>query len=587
MDSAHPEVVVKTRLCAAGAQAFLLMLLFVARAGGWWPSTQPPVFAALFLVLLFVPLLVVQAAGHLPGRWMAWWVVIATVFGAVFGAHDVLRRAPGGYPSVSGPEYVLPQAPAAVFFAAAVFITHGLITAAAADRRKIAAYTTYFEVAWKQGVQGVAGGAFVVVSWLMLNLGAELFNLIKLDFLKRLIEHAAVTVPLLTLAFAASLHVTDIRPQIIRSIKTVMLTLLSWLLPAATLIAAGFLISLSFTGLAPLWATKTATTILLACAAGLIALLNTAYQDGTGIPARFLRVVGTVAAVLPFPLVVLAGYGLGLRVAQYGWTNDRVIAAACVAIAACYALGYLWAAISRGRWLATLETANIAASCVALGLILALFTPVADPARIATNSQLARLASGQVAPEQFDFLALRFDGGRYGYEAVQKLQTAGGSNKDFINAAAGRAMAAQHKLDSIIQPLNDASLTAALATPSGARLPESFVNENWISRGDEARALAECVRAGAGSCTALQVDIDGDRSDEVLVINPASEQYWVFRAEAGGWRIAGHIANLAGCAETKTLLTHGAFRLEAPAWPEIVVGGRRLSIVPRSPPCPK
>lgn len=561
------------------------MLLFLARAGGQWPSTQPAVFAALFLVLLFVPLLVVQAAGHLPGRWMAWWALGATVFGAIVGAHDVLRRAPGGPPPTSDPDHVLPQAFASAFFAAALFIAHGLITAAAADRRRIAAYATYFEVAWKQGVQAVAGGAFVAVTWLMLNLGAELFNLIKLDFMKRLIENASVTVPLLTLAFCASLHVTDIRPQIIRAIKTVMLTLLSWLMPAATLIAAGFLISLPFTGLAPLWATRTATAILLACAAGLIALLNTAYQDGTVERARLMRLVGTAAAVLPFPLVVLAGYGLGLRVAQYGWTNDRVVAAACVGIAACYAASYLWAAFPRGRWLAPLETGNIAASFVALGLIVALFTPLADPARIAASSQVARLEAGVVPPEQFDFASLRFDDGNYGYRALQRLQA--DSASDSVRTAAAHALAKNNRHEAALVRLDPAAIAASLRVrPAGARLPQSFMAKDWRTAGDAAQPLARCQGTPGLRCDAVLADLDGDGTPEITLFEGSDAQ--VFSERSGAWEVAGTIHVPFNCPAVEDALREGAFETALSPWRDLVVAGLKIPVIPPDrADCPK
>lgn len=581
-----PEPIVMARLCAAVLQALGLFALFAAQKAGVWPATAPGAFGGIYLPLMLVPLLVAQGVGTIPGRSLAVWAAVATVLGAVIGAHDVMYRRP----DVGGDPYfrMLSEPPVGMAYGAVLFIAQALIAAAAIDRRTPATYATYFDVAWKQGVQAVTGAGFTIVFWIVLALGGQLFKLVRITLLADLLEQSWFAYPVTTLAFVTALHVTDVRPQIIHNVKTLILTLLSWLLPVAAGIAAIFMLSLPFTGLAPLWATKSAAPILLGCSAGLIFLVNAAYQDGAPERAvsRPVRVMGTVAAVLLLPMVALAAYGIMLRIGQYGLTAERVIAAACVVVAACYAAGYLAAARAWAPWLKPIETCNTVTSFVVIAVLAALFTPLADPARLATNSQLARLESGKVPPEQFDFLALRFDNGRYGYEAVQKLQTAAGPRSDFIAAAAGRAMAALHKQDAIIQPLTAASLTAALTTPSGARLPASFVEQEWLGLGEEARALAECVRAGAGACTALQIDADGDGHDEVVVINAVNGQDWVFRAEADGWRIAGYIANLAGCAETKALLAQGAFRLEAPVWGEIVAGGRRLPIVPSAPPCP-
>ncbi len=315
------------KLGIALAQAVLLHLLAASQTFNAWPSTQPAVFAGTLLVLLFVPPLVIQSAGQIPRRHLATWAATAGVLAAVVGAHSVLRRAPRDMVPTDSFDRLIPDPPAVVFLAAGLFIAQALIVAAATDRRRIATYATYFEVAWKQGVQAVAGVGFTVVFWIVLALGGALFKLITLDFLSRLIQHTWFIFPATTLAFGAALHVTDVRPQIIRSIKTLILTLLSWLLPLATVIAAGFLASLPFTGLSALWATKAATPILLGCSAGLVILLNAGYQDGAPERAmpRVMRYIGSLAAALLFPLVAIAAYGVALRVGQYGWTNDRII----------------------------------------------------------------------------------------------------------------------------------------------------------------------------------------------------------------------------------------------------------------------
>jgi hypothetical protein len=59
------------------------------------------------------------------------------------------------------------------------------------------------------------------------------------------------------------------------------------------------------------------------------------------------------------PVVLVGIYALGLRVAQYGWTADRVIAAACLLVALFYAAGYLWAASQYDTWLRPVTTVNV------------------------------------------------------------------------------------------------------------------------------------------------------------------------------------------------------------------------------------
>ena len=65
-------------------------------------------------------------------------------------------------------------------------------------------------------------------------------------------------------------------------------------------------------------------------------------------------------------------------------------------------------------WLAVYRADKTEADAEAIAEgIVAFFTPIADPARLAVADQVRRLESGRVAPAQFDFTSLRFDGARY------------------------------------------------------------------------------------------------------------------------------------------------------------------------------
>jgi hypothetical protein len=51
----------------------------------------------------------------------------------------------------------------------------------------------------------------------------------------------------------------------------------------------------------------------------------------------------------------------------------------------CYAIGYQWAAISTTRGSGPITTVNVWTAFVVLAVLLALFTPIADPARIGVS----------------------------------------------------------------------------------------------------------------------------------------------------------------------------------------------------------
>src|SRR5262249_38717153 len=151
------------------------------------------VFAPLVLVFLFVPLIVIQGAGNLRAVTLVAWSVAAAGIIAALAWYDIWRAWPVDYvwqAGKLGPEpRVLPSVPLCFFLAMGLFIAHALISGGDADRRFFATYPTHFDVAWKLGVQVALGIAFACAFWLILWLGAGLFNLINLDFFEKLIEH--------------------------------------------------------------------------------------------------------------------------------------------------------------------------------------------------------------------------------------------------------------------------------------------------------------------------------------------------------------------------------------------------------------
>src|SRR5690606_36533028 len=128
-----------------------------------------------------------------------------------------------------------------------------------------------------------------------------------------------------------------------------------------------------------------------------------------------------VAGVLLVPLVGLALWGIALRIGQHGLTPERSIAAACAAVGAVHAVGYAIAAVKPGPWMRPLERTNIIGGVVAVAAVLALYTPLADPAQLSVADQMRRLEAGRVSAEDFDYGFLRFEAGRSGRGALDRL----------------------------------------------------------------------------------------------------------------------------------------------------------------------
>jgi hypothetical protein len=532
-----------------------------------WPASVPELFGPLAMVLVMVPVLLLAGAGRMRLRTLLFWIVGATAFLALLGWHGVAAQSISEYGPRSRPPF-LPW-PMPLFAGAALFIGHHLILAADLERKRIAAYPTYFDTTWKAGVQLALSVGFTGAFWILLHLGAALFEVIGLKVLQDLINRSWFSIPATTLMFAVAVHLTDVRDGLIRGVRSGALMLLSWLLLLMTVLAAGFLAALPFTGVSALWNTGSATALVLSAAAALIILINTAYQDGRAdnLPPAILRWAVRVAAVLLTPLVVLAFWGLALRIGQHGLTPDRIIALACALIGAAYAGGYGFAALQpftrKGAdWMQPLERTNILTAGLAILVILALFSPIADPARLSVGDQVARLERGAVIPHRFDYRFLRFESGKVGEAALRKLTRA--TSPEVVRRAR-EAIALENRWD-------DGEVGRPDQTPVyevvGAPLPADFLGP---VQADDVRSL--CTRQDA--CVATARDLDGDGAVEILVAQTFRTTVWA-RNAAGTWT-AEAAYTLLRCRDgarddARERLRKGQVRIQAPRWPDLVLG---------------
>lgn len=549
-----------------------------------WPATDPWLFGCLFLVFAFLPVVLLAGVGRLRPVTLIIWGGIAGVVMAALAFHDIDRQGVRLDDTVLSPVFV-------AFTAVALFITHHLIVPADRERRLVAAYPAYFDAAWMAGVQLALSIGFAGAFWLLLFLGAALFKVIGLTFLGDLIGKSWFALPMTGLAFATAVQLTDVRDGLIRGVRAVALMLLSWLLLVMTVLAAGFLAALPFTGLKGLWDTGSATALLLASAAALIILINTAYQDGRpdNRPPLVLRIAVQVASLLLTPLIGLAVWGLMLRVGQYGLTPERIIAAACALIGAVYAVGYGLAAVvpllrKGSGWMKALEATNLASGVLAVAVILTLFSPLADPARLAVADQVKRLEAGKVSPDHFDYDFLAYRGGKAGQKALVKLQASSDPRIARKASDVHDDRIGSRFLDIPVAPPKPTAAGIRIQSyPAGTALPRSFV--------DQFDQLVEVIGQCRieSPCEARQLDLDRDGAAEILVAS--GPRISVFKHEADGRWIEWAQYSAPDCVDNATIRLKAPFRegqvaMAPPAFPDLVVGGVRMRMQVGELECP-
>jgi Domain of unknown function (DUF4153) len=310
-----------------------------------------------------------------------------------------------------------------------------------------------------------------------------------------------------------------------------------------------------------------------------VVLINAAFQDGESAQdvAAPIRFSARIAALLLLPLVLIAAYALSLRVGQYGWTVDRLVAAFYLLMAASFAIGYFWAALRGSPWLARVAQVNVVAAFILLILMLAIFSPLLDPARISVNSQMAQLASGKIPADTFDYEYLRFEGKRFGSEALKQLA----ARKSGTDAAliARKAQAALDKETRWQTPVatDKAALAANISVwPKGAVLPASFLEQDW-KKINEDYSMPDCLRDRSATCDGILLDIDADGRTEVII--PADMNASVIGQDKNGlWHRVGVIEKLEACSKDIEAFKNGSYTLTPSLLRDIQIGDVRYSI---------
>lgn len=284
---------------------------------------------------------------------------------------------------------------------------------------------THYHV-WNDAICGAGALAFTGLSWLLLALLSELFVVIKIEILRELMQEEVFGWMFSGAAFGAALGVLRNQLKIIGTLQSVVLLVLSILAVPLAIALVLFLVSVVFSGIDVLWeATRSATPLLLAIAVGCFILANAVVRDRDedASNSRVLRLAGFVLALGILPLSVMAALSMGTRIAQHGLSPERIWALIAIAVAVAYGVAYFVSAI-RGRrdgWRGSLRQSNLHLAVLTCGIALVLALPIFDFGALSTRDQLARLKSGAVSAEDFDYAALRWDFGESGRAALQQL----------------------------------------------------------------------------------------------------------------------------------------------------------------------
>jgi len=282
--------------------------------------------------------------------------------------------------------------------------------------------------AWSDAISAAGSLAFVGASWLLLVLLSELFQLLKIDLLRDLMDEGAFGWAYSGAAFGAALGTLRNQLRILGTLQAVAMVVLSILAVPLALGLGLFLVAMVISGPEVLWdATRSATPILLLCAAGAWLLANAILRDSDGEMSRnrVLHWAAFALALVILPLTVFAAVSLGTRIGQYGLSPERIWGLIAIVVACVYGVAWI-VALARGwkggDWRERLRRANLHLAALICVIAFVLALPVLDFGAISARNQVARLERGEVSAEDFDYSALRWDFGDAGRRALARLE---------------------------------------------------------------------------------------------------------------------------------------------------------------------
>lgn len=551
-------------------QGWVLWWLWHAAELGQWPATQPIARTAILYAAIVLPLALywTQGVDQLSAR----------VRRAAMAAYLVGYASLGAYSAwVSGAVNSRISVRPADALAAIIlgFVSVSLLCGFDFSARRWR-YARLFHYSWRNGILTATAGAMTGAVWMVLYAGAGLMGLIQVKWILEMIQKPIFIFPVTGLVVAGAFALGLVRAAMTEAIRRFWLSISSWLLLLVLFFGVMWVAWVPFTGLDALFKTKSAALMMLWFTALAVKFSNCAYQDGEiAWPyPRWLSYATQAAWLSLLPVVAIAWWALGLRVAQYGWSEDRLWAALVSSVALIYVVGYAWSWRQRDRWMFAIARTNIvAAGVLCLGL-LAFVSPVANIQRLAVSAHMQRVADagGSVEP---DWTYLRWESGRFGRQALQAL--VGGAG-----VPAGQAWAKQ-AADALAKSsrYGDAPqvLTAALVAdkfvvyPAGKTLPAAFVQYAQDQQSDW--SLKSCMGA-SGKCRVWLGDLNGDGQDEVVLFEDLAlktKQHGTLFTLAGNvWRSSGMVL---GAQPFDPALLQSAQATQT-VWRDVVIGGKRF-----------
>lgn len=290
------------------------------------------------------------------------------------------------------------------------------------DRRQWRRYASLFDAAWTMVMRYTIAWVFVAIFWLVAFLSDALLDLVDVTVIDWVLRTDWVR-------FAVSGAILGLGLAVVHELRGTLspylaLRLLRLFVPVVLAVVALFLAAVPFRGLSQLFGEFSAAATLMGVAVMAITLISTALDqnDRVAVQSRGLRLATRALAVLLPLLTALAIWAVALRVRQYGWTPDRILAGLVALFLLAYGLGYCIAVLGGGAWMRRIRSINVAMALAVIAVSALWMTPALDVHRLSANSQLDRFLSGRSTLDELALWQMGHQWGRAGQAGLQRLE---------------------------------------------------------------------------------------------------------------------------------------------------------------------
>lgn len=456
------------------------------------------------------------------------------------------------------------------------------------DRAGWRDYARLFDSAWGIFIRYVAGWLFAGLIFVVLLLSDELLKLVGIRIIDDLLDIDWLRYTLVGAVFGlgvATVH--ELREYVS---PVLVHRLLRMLLPLVLVVVIVFIGALPFRGLSDLFGKLSTAGVLMAVAFAGVTLITAAIDrdDENASEMKLMTFSARIMALLIPVLVGLAIYAVWIRIAAYGWTPQRGMAAYTAVFLIGYVGWYLWSVLSGAQgWQGRLRQSNLYMALVVWGGAVLWLTPLAHVEALSVRSQVARFEAGTVKAAELPLYEMAHDWGRVGEAGLAKIETmADAPLKERIVAAREAKSVWQFK--TVARAENDTALRAKL-TNRIKILPEGEGHTSVFEAMERGTLMAlerHCPEGTEPSCAIVMLGAGADAvfSGDALLVAQEQPRVWTLRLQSGQYYLQQALAYDAAGRERAVpenlfeQVTAGAFELK----PKIrnVLGVGDLSIIP-------